>query len=185
MLRIKYGKSLALLMFSALFQTAQANVIWDWSFGGEAGQFVTDGSGGGVGTYNFIDFSLTSSSVGGTVGSYLGGEYIDGQFTTTTPYSFIYDGSTVTQWLHSGSNSFDWWTFDSVSSDISYFFGWESGNINDPTKGAWWVSNNLGEHGAETVTVSVANPVPEPAPFLLLGLGLLMLALSRRKVKIL
>ncbi len=169
--------------FGALSQHAHADVTWNWSFGGEAGQFVTDGAGGGAGTYNLIDFSVTSSSVGGTIGSLLGGQYVDGQFSTEMPYSFVYDGSAVTQWLHSGSNSFDWWTFDSLSSDISYFFGWDFGNINDPTKGTWWISNAAGDSGPATVTVTAADvaAIPEPGSMALLGLGLSGLLFARRR----
>ncbi|NRF66297.1 PEP-CTERM sorting domain-containing protein [Aquincola sp. S2] len=174
-------KILALAALAAIAQSAQADIVWNWSFAGETGQFVTDGTGGGAGTYNVIDFSVTSSAVGGTLGSLLGGQYTDGQFVTDMPYSFVYNGSAVTQWLHSGANSFDWLTFDSPTSSISYFFGWDSGNLNDPTKAAWWTGNAAGQHGAATVTVTVANAVPEPTPLALLALGLAGLALQARR----
>ena len=179
---MKTIKIIATLALFALSSASNANVIWDWSFSGETGQFETDGSGG-AGTYNLIDFSVTSSSVGGTIGSLLGGEYVDGQFSTHTPYSFNYDGASVTSWLHSGSNTFDWWTFDSVSSNISYFFGWDSGNVNDPAMGAWWTANDIGLHGASNVTVT-ATSVPEPATIALLGLGLFGIGFAKRKSRI-
>jgi len=103
---------IGILVLSVVSTNSQANVIWDWSFGGETGQFETDGSGGGAGVYNLIDFSVTFSSVGVTLVILLGGDYTDGQFSTTTPYTFNFDGSSVTQWLHSGGNGFDWWTFE-------------------------------------------------------------------------
>jgi len=175
-------KSFALLcVMSVLVFTsegARANSVWNWSFAGESGQFVTDGSGSGPGTYNLIDFSVTSSSAGGAIGSLSGGQYTDGLHNTYLPFSFVYDGAAVTMWESAGGNSFDWWVFEGVASAVSYFFGWDTGNINDPTKAAWWISNTPGDNGAATVSV-VGAAVPEPVTMLLFSIGVVGLAGSK------
>ncbi|RCU45277.1 PEP-CTERM sorting domain-containing protein [Corallincola luteus] len=178
---MKLAKIFGVLALSAAAHSAQADVIWDWSFGGEAGQFVTDGVAAGAGTFTLIDFTVTSSAAGGTLGSLVGGDYQDGQFSTLLDYSFDYDGAAVTTWNHSGANTFDWWTFDSLSSNISYFFGWDSGNINDAGKAAWWTSNIVGNHGVSDVTVTAAqSAVPAPAALTLMGLAVAGFAAARR-----
>ena len=50
--------------------------IWIWSFAGEQGHFLTDGTTPVPGTYTLIDFDVTSSAAGGTLGSVSGGQYV-------------------------------------------------------------------------------------------------------------
>jgi hypothetical protein len=94
---------------------ANAAITWDWSFSGESGTFVTNGSApGGVaapGTYSFISFTVNSSALGEPLGGTAGGQYVPSGQSTKTPYSFIWNGSAVTQWDQSGANSFNWWVF--------------------------------------------------------------------------
>jgi hypothetical protein len=145
---------------------------WNWSFAGESGTFTTTGTGTGAGTYTITDFSVTSSSTGGTVGSESGGAYVDGDFATVEPYSFAWDGSAVTHWSQSGSNSFDWLVYRDVATGTDYFFGWASPNTNTVDSAAHysWFNGPLVE-GTVTVTGS-ASTVPEPANLALLALGL-------------
>lgn len=160
---------------------AQAQITWDWSFGTNTGTFLTDGTAVGgnapAGTYNFIDFSLTSSGDGATVGSVSGGQYGAYGFGTTLPYDFNWSGSAVTFWNSAGSNSFDWWPFtDQVQFDSWVFFGWDSDgcdDINDPTSGAIYHGSICAATGYPlTVSVADATTVPEPASMALLATGL-------------
>jgi len=179
-------KKIAIILFlSALSQATYAATVWDWSFGGEAGQFVTDtGAGGGAGNYSLTDFSVTSSAAGGALGSISNGEYSDGEHNTVFPYSFDYDGNNVTQWNHSGSNNFSWFTFDALSSNISYFFGWDTRNVNDPNKAAWYDNDaSIGMPANVSVTLAAPSAVPVPAALFLFGPALLGFFGFRRKMQ--
>jgi hypothetical protein len=87
--------------------------MWVWSFGGEAGTFETIGTVSGAGTYGYVpgSFTVTSSTQGLPIGSVAGGQYLDGYaiLSTSLPYSLVYDGSAVTDWLKTGANLADWW----------------------------------------------------------------------------
>jgi len=169
----------------AFFSTNAFATTWDWSFGSESGTFLTNGSGSSAGTYVLQDFAVTSSATGGTLGSLLGGQYNTNMYATYQPFSFDWNGSSVTTWHQSGSNTFDWWAFGQEGSIMSYFFGWDTGNINDPTKAAHYDGNDL-NNPAYTVTVTAENgsaPVPEPSTFLLLGAGLAGVGFLRRRMK--
>ncbi len=52
---------------------AKADILWNWSFAGEGGTFLTDGTAVGQvaapGTYVFKDFTVGFSAVGEPVGS--------------------------------------------------------------------------------------------------------------------
>lgn len=176
-----------LSLFAGLTQVAQANTTWDWSFGTESGQFVMDGSGYSAGTYNLVDFSVTSSAVGGTIGSLSGGQYATGDnaFSTAQPFSFDWDGSNVTAWHHAGINGFSWWAFDDVPGAGKYFFGWGVGNFNIVNSGAYWLNNN-GLQGAPAlgiISVSAARSVPDSGSTLaMFGVAILAFGSIRRRL---
>ena len=171
---------LAVLWITAASARAEP-ITWNWSFAGESGQFVTDGLSHSAGSYTLIDFSVTSSSVGGTLGSLSHGQYSASGFATDMPYSFVWDGSRVTFWDSAGVNTFNWWPFDDLTSDRFYLFGWSTGNINDVRSAALWDGNNKSPLAVGLVDVSPASPIPEPATVLLLTSGLGMLARFRAR----
>lgn len=182
------GLAIGLFMLG-MTGSANAAIVWNWSFASEEGQFVTDGAlVGGVaapGTYNFSDFSVTSSATGGELGSYLGGTYLTAYFTDV-PLSFDWDGSQVTEWNHSGSNDFDWWAFRSaiLDDESDYFFGWNIGNINDYWSGAHYKASLGINNALAQGTISVAPAVvPLPSALLLFAPGLAGFAAIRRRLK--
>jgi hypothetical protein len=171
------------MILTGSVSTAYCDVIWDWSFASETGQFQTDGFGSAPGTYVLIDFSVTSSSTGGTIGSLAGGAYSTPILSTSEPFSFVWDGTQVTQWLHSGLNGFDWWVFADVANPPeAYFFGSEIGSVNDPTRAGHWAGSNLNPLAAGDVTVSPSSvsAIPEPSALLLLGTGVVACWILRR-----
>ncbi len=65
-MRGKIGWFVAVLLLIAT--NSRADQIWIWSFANERGTFLTDGTASVPGTYTLIDFSVTASSAGGTIG---------------------------------------------------------------------------------------------------------------------
>ena len=108
--------------------TSEADQIWIWSFAGEQGHFLTDGTTPVPGTYTLIDFDVTSSAAGGTLGSVSGGQYVAAGSDSVQPYSMAWNGSAVTLWSAAGFNSFNWWPFsDLVEPPKAYCLASEQG----------------------------------------------------------
>jgi hypothetical protein len=182
---------LGLVAVLSLFAVNQieASQIWVWSFAGETGQFVTSGSAPTPGVYSLEDFLVTTSAVGGTLGSLTGGQYSPSGFATTLPYDMTWDGLAVTFWASGGSNSFDWWVFSSVVPDRYYFFGWDTGNLNDPGRAAYYSSalgiDNPIAVGDVTVRPYEGGPTTVPdagSSLLLLGMSFAGLRAWKQRV---
>ncbi|MEM9018451.1 MAG: hypothetical protein AAGC68_15660, partial [Verrucomicrobiota bacterium] len=81
--------------------SAKADVYWRWSFGTESGLFRTDGTfsdTAGMFQFTVIDFYLTESGQGITLGSLLGGQILENQPTQ----GFIWNGTGVTAFFRQG-----------------------------------------------------------------------------------
>lgn len=192
----------SLLIILTFAFNCEALIMWNWEFDTEAGQFITDGDlVGGIasaGNYQLVDFIVDTSYDTRLLGSLIEGDYQDGAFGTNQPYTFNWDGSQVTLWEHSGTNTFDWWVFQNNNLAVhEYWFAWEYdptipiGAVNDPTNaglvdlsvsaGGNWIR----AHGTITVTpFSNVNPIPEPSTIILLGTGLAgLVGFGRKKLK--
>src|SRR4051812_12468031 len=110
---------------------ASATIVWDWSFNGEAGTFLTDGVAtanvAAPGRYtNILDFAVTSSAAGAGLGSVSGGQYstleVSSPVGTDPSAYFDWDGSSVTDWNHGALNL---WGFHdrTTGGDKFYVFG--------------------------------------------------------------
>lgn len=143
----------AIALVALSFTSARANTVWNWSFGTEAGQFVMAGSSFAPGTYTLVDFSVTSSGAGATIGSLSGGQYSTGHFSTSQPFTFDWNGVSVTAWYHSGINTFNWWAFEDLPGPGSVFFGWGLNNVNIVNSGAYYTGNNSSVPALGTISV--------------------------------
>jgi hypothetical protein len=165
---------------------ANADIIWNWSFAGESGTFLTDGTTVGEvatpGTYLFKDFTVGLSATGEPVGTVTSGQYVaSGFFDTSTPYSFVWNGSAVTEWDKTGLNDFNWWVFNNTAGLDFYFFGSTVLNENDPTQAVVFRNGVFLTHG--TITVAPAVPEPSTWAMLLIGFAGIGFATYRRRRK--
>lgn len=172
-------KTIAFIALLTIGANAHA-LVWDWSFAGETGQFITDGADHSGGTYNVTDFIVTSSTAGATLGSWSGGQYDDTVYTNGSPYSFDWDGSSVTN-LHSSQGNWDnWFTFNDLSSSFFYVFGWETGNKNTISHASIY-DFNAGCCSQNSYVYNIAAAqVSEPTTFALLALGIAGLIVTRK-----
>ncbi len=176
----------AVVLAAAVAPTAQADTVWHWTIqtalGTNEGDFITDGSGGGAGWYNLIDFSVTTAGIADTItGTYSAGDfYIKDQYL---PLAMYFDGGAVTQWQNSlgnGNDSDFFWYFSTVGVSAVYFFGFGSDGTYDPALSAIYMDGQF-LSGLYNVSFSGSSAVPEPASAALALLGLAALSATRRK----
>src|SRR5438046_2787054 len=112
-IRFKWIGLFAGLAFLSAPFPVNATVLWDWSFNGEAGTFLTDGTASGnvaaPGAYALLDFSVTSSTAGAGLGSLASGYQLIGILSPAPvvyfgPTAFDWGGSSVTNWHRAGSD---------------------------------------------------------------------------------
>ena len=94
--------------------TSEADQIWIWSFAGEQGHFLTDGTTPVPGMYTLIDFDVTSSAAVERWGVSAEDSMSPRDRTASNRYSMAWNGSAVTLWSAAGFNSFNWWPFSDL-----------------------------------------------------------------------
>lgn len=183
----------AMAFFSGFLVSTTHAATWNWSLDGSglAGTFETVQAYTGAGTYNYVlgSFAVTASAVPGLpTGGVSSGEYGESAFSTSPPYSFVFDGAQVTQWIKTGGNLADWWVFP-VLPDSGFFnfidFGWANGSI--PSMGAYRTIN-AGTPGWN-LTIAPVSAVPLPAALplfatVLAGGGLIAWRRKRKAAKV-
>ncbi|SEM01668.1 hypothetical protein SAMN04489760_102175 [Syntrophus gentianae] len=180
---MKSAKLFLIGLVVLLFASSGHAMIWNWSFSTEAGTFTTDGTGT-PGWYNVSDFSVTSTGMGATIGSWSGSQYAASGYSTETPYKFQWDGSAVVKWDSAGSNSFDWLVFKDLAQPYYYFFGWETGNFNTVDQAAYYYEYGSVSQPSYHVDVDQGGVVPIPGAILLFAPGLAGLIAVRRRLKV-
>jgi hypothetical protein len=178
----------ALVLFAAS-TSADALIVWNWSFQGEAGTFTSGGTAPGnvaaAGTYTLEDFSVSTSALGHVTGSLLGGQYSVGGQGNLLPYDFNWNGSAVTFWNMAGTFPSDVWLFRQTGApNRRYVFGAddESPQVNS----ALARTLSLESYGPVTVSVlgNSVGAIPEPAAWVMMlaGFGLVGSAMRRRQL---
>jgi PEP-CTERM motif len=156
---------------------ANATIVWDWSFNGEAGTFQTDGTATAnvapPGQYTLQNFTVTSSAAGAGLGSLTGGQY--GLIGITYsgpggPTAFDWNGSSVTEWDRVGEYS-EWVFLPRPGWEDVYVFGGKVGAY-DPTS-AYLVVFGSQPISEGTLSITVADAVPEPSTWAMMILGFL------------
>lgn len=180
MRNIRQHQVAAAVLLSALAFSSQATT-WAWSFGTERGTFLTSGADSTAGIYEVLDFSVTASGYGATLGSLNGGAYEAGAFDTNAPFRFEWNGTAVTRWLHGGGNLYDWNLYhDTALPNRYYAFGMDGSFFNVTPSAAYvWIQGITGEALVSAPFTVVAIPEPESLALMLGGLGLLALRRSR------
>lgn len=168
----------ALIALGFLAGSVDAAILWQWSFGTEAGTVLTEGDlvGGAApaGTYNVTNFSVTQSGIGLPLGSITEGQWNEGSQPGT---GFVWDGSSDTQWFRGSdpgpplTNGTNYYPSGSAGSDfdrVLFFPGTYRADFN-------------GSSASGTSLNLAPNAVPEPSAGLLFGLGALGLAFGRKR----
>ncbi len=109
-----------------------ADINWVWinaGTGTEQGTFVTDGNLVGTdapaGSYTLLDFSVTASIYGATLGSVSGGQWLIGQ----PDVGFEWDGSQATQlWRQNGdfTNGFGFWSTEPPPPNVPDYIAFDA-----------------------------------------------------------
>jgi hypothetical protein len=181
------------MLFICSTANAQNTIIWDWEFEGEVGTFETAQALAGVddrisGTYSILDFTVTSSASGATLGSVDGGQYSIGGQDTAPSFSFDWDGSFITNWNHGGTQSGQWNVFtDTADVNRQYLFGVSIDDngvrIDDPAM-AEYLDNGTSTLSAGALTIQgipQVQSIPEPGSIAFIGCLTLGLLASRRR----
>lgn len=183
---LKGIKTLSILLCIIACNAVQASIIWDWSFNGESGTFVSEGDSLAAGNLLVTDFTVSASLMGATLGSWSGGDYTPNEYGNTAPYWINWDGNSVTELISSGGNWNTWFTFNDLNSRVVYLFDYGTGNRNVQGSAMAYI----GDVNAPSYQYSI-NPtllsapeipqVPEPSTLAIFALGIWGVMRSMRK----
>lgn len=183
---------LAVVALLLLPMTANADIIWDWSFGGESGQFTTTGTGADLGSASTFDYIYGSFIVTSSAGG-----FVQSADPTTLPYTgtasspccgntagtLSWDGTSITDFITTGFATPGGWDFNGLSTPSfrPYIY---SLTENEGLLREFRGSSNGGFVQIARDPISfAATPVsvPEPGVFALLGAGLISMGFARRR----
>lgn len=164
------SRSLRGLLVAAAFLlavgTASADLLWSWSFGSEAGTFVTNGTLADInGPFDFTiqSFFVTSSLDDEDIGATYAGQDL--------PQGFLWDGSQPTEFYRAGGVFTNGANF--FNADTGHFFTLVPANLTSTFKTG---GKELLDSGALTIVPLVNTNVQVPAlsPGMLGILGMLV-----------
>ncbi len=171
-LSLSTALAVATVGIGAFTQSAQAIVLWNWSFATEAGTFETDGefsdtSGPFTFTIDPDSFEVTSSTEAGAIGA----DYFAGQ----PDIGFQWDGTQATQFFRSSGTFTNGANLSTPGFEFSYAFFPGSSSLTD-------VDENTVASGPETLTPvePSSTSVPEPSTIISLAMVGGSLLLSKR-----